>query len=63
MTTTSTNPNGEQPPSDEPPEGMDVEKDVYVKMPFPSEVLKGVRVMDGGPMEPCIILPEELSDE
>src|SRR5439155_25712436 len=51
------------PPSDEPPEDMDVEKDVYVKMPFASEVLKDAVVIEGGPMEPCIILPEELPDD
>jgi hypothetical protein len=51
------------PSSDEPPEDMDVEKDVYVKMPFASEVLKDAVVIEGGPMEPCIILPEELPDD
>ena len=51
------------PPSDESPEDMDVEKDVYVKMPFASEVLKDAVIIEGGPMEPCIILPEELPDD
>jgi hypothetical protein len=55
----------EAPPSEdpEPPEGMDVEKDIYVKMPRKVEILKGVKVVDKGPKQPSVILPEELPDD
>ncbi len=56
-------PNGQQPPSEEPPEGMDVEKEIYVKMPRKVEILKGVKVVDLGPAQPRFILPEELPDD
>jgi hypothetical protein len=52
-----------QPVSEEPPEWLDVEKDIYVPMPFRGEILKDVRIVEGGPLEPCIIVPEELPDE
>ncbi len=47
----------------EPPEWMAVETDVYVKMPFPGEVLKNAVIVDGEPMRPCFILPQESLDE
>jgi hypothetical protein len=53
--------NTEQEP--EPPDWMDVEKDVYVKMPLNLEILKDVRVIEAGPGKPTIILPEDLPDE
>lgn len=56
-------PDASRPPTDEVPGDLDVEKDVYVKMPFKSAVLKDAVVVEGGPMNPCIILPEELPDE
>lgn len=46
-----------------PPDWLDVEKDVYVKMPFPSAILKDMTVVEGSPLRPCIILPEDLPDE
>ena len=51
------------PPPDEPPEWLDVEKDVYVKMPRNVEILKDVTVIDKGPRQPRLILPEELPDD
>ena len=47
----------------EPPEWMAVETDIYVKMPFPGELLKDAVIVEGEPMRPCIILPEESPDE
>jgi hypothetical protein len=47
----------------EPPEWMAVETEVYVKMPFPGEVLKNAVIVDGEPMRPCVILPQESLDE
>ena len=52
------------PPTDvEPPEWLDVEKDVYVKMPFRGEILKDVVIVERGPGKPCTILPEPLPDD
>jgi hypothetical protein len=48
---------------DEPlPEGLDVERDVYVKMPLPGEILRDAVVVEGGRMQPTLIFPEELPD-
>lgn len=47
----------------EPPDWMAVESNLYVKMPFPGEVLQDVVIVEGQPIRPCIILPEELPDE
>ena len=47
----------------EPPEWMAVETDIYVKMPFPGELLKDAVIVEGEPMRPCVILPEESPDE
>ena|SRR5437867_3239822 len=48
---------------EEPPEEMDIEKDLYVPMPLPGETLSSVRVIEGGSLPPCIVIPEELPDE
>ena len=53
----------DQSPSDEPPEWMDVEKDIYVKMPRKTKILKVVEIVEGGPLQPCIILPDPLPDD
>ncbi len=45
------------------PVGLDVEKDVYVKIPFKTEVVEGAAVVEGGRLRPCLILPEELPDD
>ena len=47
----------------EPPGWMAVETDIYVKVPFPSEALKNAVLVEGEPIRPCVILPEELLDE
>ena len=47
----------------EPPEWMDVETDVYVKMLGKVEVLDNVQIVDCGPGHPCLIFPEESADE
>ena len=47
----------------EPPEWMAVEADVYAKMPFSGEVLKEVVIVEGGPLRPSLIFPEDLPDE
>jgi hypothetical protein len=49
--------------SDEPPAWMAVETDLYVKMPFPGEVLRDAVVVEGTGIRPCLILPEDLPDE
>ena len=55
------------PPTDSrdavPPEWMAVETDICIKMPFSSEVLKNAVIVEGAPMRPCLILPEESPDE
>lgn len=53
----------QEPPDPEPPEWLDVEKDIYVKMPLKSEIIENAVVLEGGPLQPCIILPEELPDD
>lgn len=50
-------------PAEEPPAELDVEKDVYVQVPLPGEVLKDAVVVEGSPLRPCLIFPEELPDE
>lgn len=45
------------------PEGMDVEKDIYVPMALTGEVLRNPVVLEGGPLKPCLVIPEELPDE
>ena len=47
----------------EPPGWMAVETDIYVKMPFPGELLKNAVIVPGEPLRPCIILPEETPNE
>ena len=47
----------------EPPDWMAVETNLFVKMPFSSEVLQDADVVEGEPIRPCIILPEESTDE
>jgi hypothetical protein len=42
---------------------MAVETEVFVKMPFPGDVLQDAVVVEGESIRPCIILPEELPDE
>jgi hypothetical protein len=41
---------------------MAVESNVYVELPFPGEVLQDAVIVEGQPLRPCIILPEELPD-
>lgn len=50
-------------PEPAPPEWLDVEKEVYVRMPLPGEVLRDVIVIEGGPLRPTAVFPEELSDD
>src|SRR4051794_8486611 len=38
----------------EPAEGLDVEKEIYVPMPFRSEVVGDMVVMEEGRLQPCI---------
>jgi hypothetical protein len=52
-----------EPGDREVPEGIDLERDVYVRMPLQLTILEDVEVIDRGPMQPCIILPEELPDD
>jgi hypothetical protein len=47
----------------EPPEWLDVEKDIYVQMPRRVETLKDVVIVDKGRRPPCIVVPEELPDD
>jgi hypothetical protein len=47
----------------EAPDEMDVEKDVYVKIPLPGEDVEGAVIVKGGPLQPCLIFPEELPDD
>jgi hypothetical protein len=53
-----------EPPEPEPPEWLDVEKDIYIPMPYNWVTLENVKVIDLGRAEPPqFILPEELPDE
>lgn len=47
----------------ESPEDLDVEKDVYVPMPFHREVLPNTTITTETALQPCLILPEDLPDE
>ena len=47
----------------EPPEELDVEKDVYVKMPFKSEAMQDAVILEEGRLQPCLIFPQELPDD
>lgn len=47
----------------DPPDDLDVEKDVYVPMPLRSEVIPNAVIKDGAPLEPCTFIPEDLPDE
>jgi hypothetical protein len=40
-----------------------VEHDIHVRLPFPGEPLPAARVIEGGPLRPCLVLPEDLPDE
>lgn len=55
------------PPADgaevEPPDWMAVETDLHVEMPFPGKILDDAVVIQGEPIRPCIIMPEETMDE
>jgi hypothetical protein len=48
-------PEGTASDESEPPEGMDVERDVYVKMPLPSQVLEDAVIVEGGPLNPSAL--------
>jgi len=41
---------------------LDIEHDVSFRMPFQWEPIKAT-VVDGGPLRPSLIVPEEISDE
>lgn len=49
--------------TDEPPDDLDVEKEIYNKMPRKVEMLKGVTIIDKGRRRPHVILPEELPND
>src|SRR4051794_8852430 len=53
----------DEEPDPEPPDWLDVERDVYVKMPLRGETLHDVVVVEGGPRQPTVILPELPIDE
>ncbi len=50
-------------PENAAPEDLDVEKDVYVAMPFPETVMQEPIIVDGGRLKPCLIFPEDVEDE
>jgi penicillin-binding protein 2 len=56
-------PSSDQAQEVEPPEWLDVEKEIYIQMPRHIEVLKDVKVIDLGHAKPHFILPEELPDD
>ena len=43
-------------------DGLDIEQDVSFRMPFRWEVVTAL-VTDAGPLRPCLILPDELTNE
>jgi len=48
---------------DTPPADLDVEKDVYRKMPVKTTLVGSSKIRDIGPARPSIILPEGIEDE
>jgi hypothetical protein len=46
----------------EPPDWLQVEKDVYVKIPFRGEILSNPVIIDGGSLRPTAIFPEDLPE-
>jgi hypothetical protein len=53
---------GQNSTDSEPPEWLDVEKVVHVKISFEGETLRDAFVVEGCPLQPCIIVPEEFRD-
>src|SRR2546426_664470 len=47
----------------EPPEDLDVEKDVYVRMPLQNKAIPNPAIVKKNDLKPCLILPEGLPDE
>ena len=47
----------------EPPEDMDVEKDVYVRLPLLSKAIGNPIIANEAKLKPCLILPEDLPDD
>ncbi len=47
----------------EPPDDLDVEKDIYVRMPRRYEKIEGAIIREGTGLKPTLIFPEELPDE
>lgn len=47
----------------QPPDNFDVEKDIYVRMPFRSVVVHHPPLVNGGALKPCLILPEDLPND
>jgi hypothetical protein len=48
---------------EDPPEDLDIERDVYHKMPVEVSVIKPTVIRDHGNAKPSIILPEGIEDE
>ena len=48
---------------EELPDDLDVERDVYMKMPVKSFVIRPSKFRDIGAAKPSLILPEEIADE
>ena len=46
-----------------PPQDLDIEKDVYVRMPLPGKVVVRPVIVQGTGLRPCLIFPEDLPDE
>ena len=42
----------------EPPDDMDVEKDVYVRIPLASQTMSDAVIVAGADLKPTVILPE-----
>lgn len=49
-------------PNPRPSDGLDIERDVNFRMPFRWETVTA-SVADAGSLRPCLILPEESTDE
>jgi len=45
--------------NEEPPPDLDVENDVYVRMPFQKKDLANPVIVKGAGLKPCLISPEE----